>query len=227
MRSRFTLPALLLGVTGLSAGLLGCKASVEAELNVTDLREQVTRPLIASAHVHVDGCERISGGSEEPGSLDWTQWVLSGVFPDTRYRSCDSKAEGGVAFFRNMVLIDGAPDEALTGLSHVNIKVGEQHLGIGIPPLVQEHIERVRGQVGNRSEPAISTALVLINDSDAAFDYRVAEGLEGDELRFGPSVRLEAGKRSRVELPEAFATRVLEQGRATALRFEDPASGTH
>ena len=222
MRSRFTLPALLFGLAGLSVGLAGCKASVEAELRVTDLREQVTRPLIASANVHVDACERVSGGSEEPGSLDWTQWVLSGVFPDTRYRSCDADDQGGVALFRNMVLLDGNPGETLTGLSHVNIKVGERGLEIGIPPYVQGHIERVRGQVGNRSEPSITTSLVLINDSDTPFEYRVADGVDDGEVQFGPASRLEAGRRARVDLPEAFAARVLDQGRAEALRFQPP-----
>ena len=216
MFPRAMLPLVLIGV------LTGCKASIEAELDVSDLRERPTVPLFVTAEVGVDDCERVPGGSERPGSLDRAQWVLSGVFPDTRYSGCTQRGDRAAATFRNMVVIDGAPDDDVVGQSHVNILITEDALRIGIPDYVQGNIERVRDQVGNRSEPSITTSLVLVNDSDTPFEYRAAEGVDDGEVQFGPASRLEAGRRARVDLPEAFAARVLDQGRAEALRFQPP-----
>ncbi len=223
MRRRFVLMPLLFAGVGLSTLLAGCQADVEAEIQVSDILDRETRGLFATSRVDTADCDRDSRSADREGSAGWSTWVLSGVFPDTRYRSCRETDSGPETTFRNMFVFDAMPGKALSGLSHVNIKLHEQTLSIGLPPYVQENIERVRQQVGNRSEPSIRTSLVLTNDSDAPLDYRVAEAIEGDEIRFGPPVRLEAGRRTRVELSEAFAARVLEQGRATVLRFEDAA----
>jgi len=216
MTRSFALPAFLLA---LIVGLAGCKASIEAEVNVSTLHERPTVPLFVTSRVEVNGCERITGGSERPGSLDWTQWTLSGVFPDTRYSGCAEHGDGATATFRNMVVVDGAPGDDVVGRSHVNLLITDEALQIGIPDYVHGNIERVRGQTGESGRPAIDVSLELINDSDEAFAYRAVSGFDGDRPRLGEPARLEAGKRRVIELPDAFAERVLAGETLTALRF--------
>ncbi|MGM0516037.1 MAG: DUF7424 family protein [Pseudomonadota bacterium] len=211
-----TLPAFLLA---LIVGLTGCKASIEAEIDVSTLHERPTVPLFVTSKVEVDGCERVVGGSERPGSLDRTQWTLSGVFPDTRYSGCVERESAARASFRNMVVIDGAPEDEIRGQSHVNLLVTEEALRIAIPDYVQGNIERVRDQTGEVDAPAITVTIELVNDSDAAFEYRPITGFDGDRPRFAEAVFLNAGERGVVELPESFAERVLAGETLTALRF--------
>lgn len=204
----------------LALTLTGCKASIEAELDVSDLRERPTVPLFVTAEVGVDDCERVAGGSERPGSLDRAQWVLSGVFPDTRYSGCTGRGDGAVATFRNMVVIDGAPEDDVVGQSHVNLLVTDDALRIGIPDYVQGNIQRVRGQTGAVDEPSIDVTLELINDTGTPFVYQTVEGFDGKTPLMGEPMRLAAGKRVVIELPESFAGRVLGGETLPALRFD-------
>jgi hypothetical protein len=209
-------PAFLLA---LMVALTGCKASVEAQIDVLTLRERPTVPRFVTSTVDVDDCERAADGSERPGSLDRTQWALSGVFPDTRLSGCVERGGSARASFRNLVVIDGAPEDEIRGQSHVNLLVTEQALQIAIPAYVQGNVERVRDQTGVSVDPTITARIELVNDSDATFEYRPIAGFDGDRPRFARTLSLKPGERAVVELPDGFAERVLAGETLTALRF--------
>ncbi|MFI9651288.1 hypothetical protein [Guyparkeria halopsychrophila] len=219
MRRRTVLMPLLLAGMGLIPLLTGCQAEVEAELEVGDIRERETRGLFATSQVRTDDCDRGTRSAEREGSAGWATWALSGVFPDTRYRSCRELEVGAVTTFRNMIVFDAMPGEVLSGLSHVNIKLNEQIVSVGLPPYVQGNIERVRGQVGRQGNPEITTRLTLVNNEEEAFGYRLARYDEG-EVEWGEPRVLEASSRVSLDYPAALAERVFVEGRAPLLRIE-------
>ncbi|MDG4867590.1 hypothetical protein P8631_06210 [Guyparkeria sp. 1SP6A2] len=219
LRSRAVSSRVFLLLAGLSLGLVGCQADVETELDVSDFRTPETRGLFATVQVRTDDCDRGARSTQREGSLGWTNWVLSGVFPDTRYRACSTAGERSEATFRNMIVLDAQPGESLSGLSHVNLKLHERTLYAGLPPYVQGNIQRVRGQVGIPSGPEITSHLVLINNSDTAFGYRVARYDAADEIGWSDQRVVPSRERVRLTFPPAMAEQVLEDGRAPLLRY--------
>lgn len=217
--SRASTPWAFLFLVGLSLGLAGCKANVEAELDVSDFRTPETRGLFATAQVRTDDCDRGARSAQRKGSLGWTNWVLSGVFPDTRYRACAAAGEKSEATFRNMIVLDAQPGESLSGLSHVNLKLHERTLYAGLPPYVQGNIQRVRDQVGIPSGPEITSHLVLVNNSDTAFAYRVARYDQVGAIVWGDWQDVPPRGRARLTFSPTMAEQVLEDGRAPMLRY--------
>lgn len=222
MRRRTVLMPLLLAGMGLTTLLTGCQAEVEAELEVGDIRERETRGLFATSQVRTDDCNRGTRSIEREGSAGWTTWVLSGVFPDTRYRSCRELEAGAVTTFRNMIVFDATGGGALSGLSHVNIKLHDRTLSVGLPPYVQGNIERVRDQIGRDGNPEITLRLTLVNNENEAFGYRLARYDEGDVEWSEPRV-LEASSRVSLNYPAVLAERLFADGRAALLRVESAA----
>ncbi len=217
--SRASSPLAFLFLAGLSLGLAGCQADVEAELDVSDFRTPETRGLFAAARVLTDDCDRGARTAQREGSLGWTNWVLSGVFPDTRYRACAPAGEKSEATFGNMIVLDAQSGASMSGLSHVNLKLHQHTLYVGVPPYVQENIERVRGQVGIASGPEITSHLVLVNNSDTAFAYRVARYDASGSIDWGDRQEVPPQGRARLTFPPPMGERVLEDGRAPMLRY--------
>lgn len=220
MRRRIYLIPVLLAGLGLTYLLTGCQAEVEAELEIGDIRERETRGLFATSELRTEDCERDNRSADREGSAGWTTWVLSGVFPDTRYRSCRERDSGAVTTFRNMFVFDAMPGEALSGLSHVNVKLHERTLSVGLPPYVQDNIERVRKQAGLDDTAAITTRLTLVNNEDEPFAYRVARFDESGEVDWGKRQVLAPSDRVSLDYPVALAERVFADGRAPLLRIE-------
>lgn len=205
----------------LAGGLLaGCEAEVEAELDVGDIRERETTGLFATSRVTTGDCDRGIGASEREGTLGWTSWVLAGVFPDTRFRGCRETDDGATATFLNMFVFDATPDEALAGQSHVNLKLHDHILSMGLPAYVQGHIERVRDQTGVESGPVVSGHLTLLNSSDEPFVYRVAMYDESGPDGWSEPRELPGAARVDVELSRALGAFVLQGERAPLLKLE-------
>ena len=200
--------------------LAGCEARVEAELDVSDIRERETTGLFATSQVTTGDCDRGIGASEREGTLGWTSWVLAGVFPDTRFRGCHETDDGATATFLNMFVFDATPDEALAGQSHVNIKLRDGQLSIGLPEYVQGHIERVRDQVGNATEPRVAGELTLLNSSSEPFVYRVATYGDTGPSGWSEPRELPGAARAEIELPPALGAYVLTGERAPLLKLE-------
>lgn len=224
MRRSLFLSFLLTGGVALASGMAGCEAQVEAELDVSDFRTPETRGLFATAQVRTDDCDRGARSAQREGSLGWTNWVLSGVFPDTRYRACAAAGEKSEATFRNMIVLDARSGESLSGLSHVNLKLRENTLYVGLPPYVQGNIERVRGQVGIVTGPKITSHLVLVNNSGSAFAYRAARYDQKGAIEWGDRQEVPPQGQTRLTFSPAVAERVLEDGRAPVLRYRLDAS---
>ncbi|WP_410473859.1 hypothetical protein [Guyparkeria sp. TX1] len=225
MPRRTVLMPLLLAGMGLTTLLTGCQADVEAELEIGDIRERETHGLFATSKVRTEDCDRGSRSAEREGSAGWATWVLSGVFPDTRYRGCRELEAGAETTFRNMIVFDANPGETLSGLSHVNIKLHEQTLSVGLPPYVQGNIERVRDQAGLEGQPEITSRLTLINNEDQAFGYRQAHygahaDVGVDDGEWGELHVLEPNARVSLDYPAGLAERVFADGRAPLLRIE-------
>ncbi|KTG17944.1 MULTISPECIES: hypothetical protein [unclassified Guyparkeria] len=205
----------------LAGGLLaGCEAQVEAELDVGDIRERETTGLFATSKVTTGDCDRGIGASEREGTLGWTGWVLSGVFPDTRFRGCRETDGGATATYLNMFVFDASHGEALKGQSHVNLKLHDHIVSLGLPEYVQGHIERVRDQTGVESGPTISGHLTLLNSSDEPFVYRVMEYDESGKAGWSEPRELPGAARVDVELSPALSAFVLEGERAPLLKLE-------
>ena len=218
------MPLLIAGM-GLTTLLAGCQAEVEAELEVGDIRERETRGLFATSQVRTDDCNRGTRSVEREGSAGWTTWVLSGVFPDTRYRACREGDSAAVTTFRNMIVLDAMPGEAFSGLSHVNIKIHDRVVSVGLPPYVQSNIKRVRDQTGLDGTPEITTRLTLINNENEPFGYRLARydsqgELRAGDLEWGETRVLEANARVSLDYPPALAEQVFSDGRAPLLRIQ-------
>ncbi len=221
-RRNILMPLLLAGM-GLSPLLAGCQAEVEAELEINDILERETRGLFVTSQVRTEDCDRGTRSVEREGSAGWTTWVLSGVFPDTRYRGCREIKAGGMTTFRNMIVFDATPGEALSGLSHVNIKLHEQTLSVGLPPYVEGNIERVRDQAGLEGQPEITSRLTLVNNEDDPFRYRQAHykaGVNADDGEWGELHVLEPNARVSLDYPAGLVERVFAEGRAPLLRIE-------
>ena len=206
----------------LVAGLLlaGCEAQLEAELDVSDIRERETTGLFATSRVTTGDCDRSIGASEREGTLGWTSWVLSGVFPDTRFRGCRETDHGATATFLNMFVFDATTEEALAGQSHVNLKLHDHIVSVGLPGYVQGHIERVRDQTGVESGVAVSGELTLLNSSDEPFIYRVMQYDESGAAGWSEPRELSGAARVGVELPVALGASVLSGERAPLLKLE-------
>ncbi len=220
MRRRSLLMPLLFAGVGLSTLLAGCQAEVEAELQVGDIVDRETRGLFATSRVETADCDRGTRSAEREDSAGWTSWVLSGVFPDTRYRSCRESDSGAVTTFRNMIVLDSMPGETLSGLSHVNIKRHDGALSVGLPPYVLENIERVRKQAGRDDRPEIVTRLTLVNNEDEAFGYRAARYGEEGDVTWGEPRVLEANSEVSLDYPARLAERVLAGRHAALLRID-------
>ncbi|MFO7809422.1 hypothetical protein [Guyparkeria sp.] len=223
MPRRTVLMPLLIACMGLSILLAGCQAEVEAELETGDILDRETRGLFVTSQVRSEDCDRGTRSVEREGSAGWTTWVLSGVFPDTRYRGCREVEAGGETTFRNMIVFDAMSGESLSGLSHVNIKLHEQTLSVGLPPYVLGNIDRVRDQAGLEGQPEITSRLTLVNNEDQAFEYRQAhydDGVNAGEGEWGELRLLEPSARVSLDYPAGLAERVFADGRAPLLRIE-------
>jgi len=219
-KSARLMPLVLAGGLVAALGLTGCEAQVEAELDVGNIRAQETTGLFATSRVTSGDCDRGIGSAEREGTLGWTSWVLSGVFPDTRFSGCRETDDGAVATFRNMIVFDASAPEALKGQSHVNLKLHDRVLSVGLPGYVQGNIERVRGQVGIESGPTVTGRLTLLNSSDNPFDYRLMTYDGSGPTGWGERRSLPGADRLEVVLPEALASRVLNGERAPLLKVE-------
>ncbi|MCL7744094.1 hypothetical protein LV476_03890 [Guyparkeria hydrothermalis] len=215
-RSSLLLPLALVG------GFLvaGCEAQVSAELDVSDIRERNTTGLFATSRVSTGDCDRGIGASEREDTLGWTTWVLAGVFPDTRFRGCREGDDGATATFLNMFVFDAFPEEALRGQSHVNLKLQGDELYVGLPGYVQDHIRRVRDQVGAESGPKISGELTLLNSSAEPFIYRVATYDESGPVGWSERRELGGAARADIELSTELSKHVLRGERAPLLKIE-------
>jgi hypothetical protein len=214
------LPLVFSGGLAAVLALTGCEAQVEAELDVSDIRERETNALFATSQVTTGDCDRSIGASERQGTLGWTSWVLSGVFPDTRFRGCRETDAGAAATFRNMIVFDATADEALKGQSHVNLKLHDHVLSVGLPKYVQGHIDRVRDQVGIDSGPVVSGQLTLLNSSDQAFVYRLATYDEKGPEGWSQPRELPGAARVEIELPRVLGEYTLSGHRAPILKVE-------
>ncbi|RRQ23639.1 hypothetical protein D5687_06115 [Guyparkeria sp. SCN-R1] len=220
MPRRTVLMPLLLAGMGLTTLLSGCQAEVEAELEIGDILERETHGLFATSKVRTEDCDRGSRSVEREGSAGWTTWVLSGVFPDTRYRGCRELEAGAETTFRNMIVFDAMPGEALSGLSHVNIKLHEQTLSVGLPPYVQGNIERVQRQVGLETMPTVTARIELINNSDTSFGYRLANYSDDGSTSWGERRELPESSRVTLEFPTMMADKVLKGANAPLLKID-------
>lgn len=220
MRRSLLLPFLLTGGVALASAMVGCEAQVEAELDVSDIRERETTGLFATSRVSTGDCDRDIGASEREGTLGWTNWVLSGVFPDTRFRGCRETNDGATAVFRNMIVFDASPEDVLKGRSHVNLKLRGEELSVGLPEYVQGNIRRVRDQVGIESGPEVSGHLILLNSSDEPFAYRVATYDDSGRAGWSEARKLSGASRVRIELTAALGGYVLKGNRAPILKLE-------
>ena len=222
LRSSRFLPLTLAGGMAAVLALGGCKAQVEAELDVSDIRERETNALFATSQVTTGDCDRGIGASEREGTLGWTTWVLSGVFPDTRFRGCRETDGGATATFLNMIVFDASPEEALKGQSHVNLKLHDQVLSVGLPEYVRGHIERVRDQIGIESGPEVSGELSLLNSSGEPFAYRVMAYDESGTAGWSERRELPGAARVELELTPMLAKYALSGHRAPVLKVEAP-----
>ncbi|HSH83889.1 MAG TPA: hypothetical protein VK979_01840 [Guyparkeria sp.] len=220
MRRTLFLPFLFTAGMALIAGLAGCKAQVEAELDVIELRDRETRGLFATSQVMTGDCDRGTASSERENTLGWTSWVLSGVFPDTRFQGCQPDGEQAIATFRNMIVFDAEPGDTLNAQSHLNLKLHDEVLYIGLPSYVRGHIQRVRQQVGAASGPEISGHLVLLNSSRESFGYRLATFGEDDQVGWSEPRELAGAARVRLQLPPSLARQALATGKAPLFKIE-------
>lgn len=220
MRRTLFLPFLFAAGMALVAGLAGCKAQVEAELDVIELRDRETRGLFATSQVMTGDCDHGTGSSERENTLGWTSWVLSGVFPDTRFQGCQPDGEQAIATFRNMIVFDAEPGDTLNAQSHLNLKLHDEVLYIGLPSYVQGHIQRVRQQVGIASGPEISGQFLLLNSSREPFGYRQAIFDEASELGWSEPRELAGNARIYLQLSPLLAQQVLTTGKAPLLKIE-------
>ena len=220
LRSPRLLPLALSGGLAAVLALTGCEAQVEAELDVSDIRERETNALFATSQVTTGDCDRSIGASEREGTLGWTSWVLAGVFPDTRFRGCRETDDGATATFLNMIVFDATRGEALKGQSHVNLKLHDHLLSVGLPDYVQGHIERVRDQTGVESGPVVSGHLTLLNSSDEPFAYREAIYDEQGPDGWSEPRELPGAARVDIELPPVLGDYVLSGHRAPILELE-------
>lgn len=218
MRRSLFLPLVFTAGTLLAAGLAGCKAEVEAELDVSSIRQVDAAGLFVTSRVTAGDCDRGVGSAEREGTLGWTNWLLSAVFPDTRFRSCRERDGGGVATFLNMIVFDPRPEAAVRGRSHVNLRLEHRVLSVVLPDYVQGNIRRVQQQAGADTLPEISAHLELVNNDEAPFGYRVAQYDALGHAGWSEPRELPAASRVRIDFPAALARQVLSEGRAPALK---------
>lgn len=217
-RSNLILPLMLAG------GFLmaGCEATVQAELDVSDIRERNTTGLFATSKVSTGDCDRGIGASEREGTLGWTSWVLAGVFPDTRFRGCYEDDDGATATFLNMFVFDAFPEKTLQGQSHVNLKLYDGVLYVVLPDYVQSNIRRVRDQTGVESGPDVSGVLALLNSSAEPFIYRMATYDEAGPSGWSEPRELDGAARVAIDLSTELGKHVLRGERAPLLKIESP-----
>jgi len=218
MRHTLFLPLVFTTGTLLAAALAGCKADVEAELDVSNIRQVDTAGLFVTSRVTTGDCDRGIGSAEREGTLGWTNWLLSGVFPDTRLRSCRERDGGGVATFLNMIVFDPRPEAAVRGRSHVNLRLEDGVLSVVLPDYVQENIRRVQRQAGAGALPEITAHLELVNNDETPFRYRLAQYDDSGQMDWSESRELPASARVRIGFPAVLSRQVLNQGHAPALK---------
>nr|WP_241560807.1 hypothetical protein [Bordetella avium] len=121
--------------------LAGCKATVETEVNLSDLLTAPTKQLAGNLMIEVPACQSHEDSRQPSKMLVDVQNAVPGIFSDAKYEECFRKNFNSFARFSLPIFLDKDMDGKLASESHINLVSNEKGLlSVSIPDQMKKKI---------------------------------------------------------------------------------------
>lgn len=151
--------------------LVGCKATVETAVNLSDLLEGPSKALPGMVYVEVAGCNDYQDSRKPSTSLIESQKQIPHVFPDAEYVECFRQQMDSFASFKLPIYLDKDVDGKPASEQHINLASNDGVLlSVVVPKLIQDKLAESRKSMMGSSLD-MNVAIKIKNDTGKEFAF--------------------------------------------------------
>ncbi|AVG38515.1 DUF7424 family protein [Achromobacter insolitus] len=200
-----------------AAMVVGCKTTVETEVNLSDLLNSPTKQLAGNLLVEVPACQSHEDSRQPSKILVDVQEAVPAIFSDAKYEECYRKGFESFARFSLPIFLDKDMDGKLASNSHINLISNEKGLlSVGVPDAIKAKINSAqkKSPVGKLD---LKFAIKVKNDTGKEFPFSaVAVFVDQDPYVFSNLTSKPNGS-FLVTLSDVSAKSAVEKGDAMVL----------
>ncbi len=169
--------------------LTGCKASLEAQVNLSDLLSSKTKDITGDLYLEVTTCSSYKDSRQESSSLIKAKNTVPHVFLGAKYIECFRKEFESFAHFQLPIKLDKDHDGKLASDSQLNIiSNSKELLTVGIPRLINKKIENVKNESYTTKDLELVFQIKVVNDTGRDHPFVVFSSyLNGSPYTYGNS----------------------------------------
>lgn len=200
--------------------LAGCKTSVLAEINLSDLLSSPTKQVPGSLYVEVPSCHNHEDSRQISTSVLEAREAMRGVFSDAKYIECFSKGFESFARFSMPIYLDKDMDGKSASDSHINLTSNEKGLlSVNVPNPVRARITNAqkRLQVGSLD---MQFSIKIKNDIGKDYHFTVMSAYVDQAPNIFETLTSKPGGSFVITLSDVSARSAMQYGMARVLLHE-------
>lgn len=198
--------------------LSGCKATVNTQVNLTDLLSSKTKTISGDLYVVVPSCNNYEDSRKPSDSLIKAQQTIPNIFTDAKYIECFSKEFDSMAHFSIPITLDKNDNGKLASPSHVNIISNSKTLlTLGIPRSIHANMEKVKEDSFGTDTFELKVNIKIHNDTGKEFRFRVISAYISGEPNVYSNLVVNANGQFVVTLSDVSVDQALQRGQSPVL----------
>lgn len=176
----------MLSALGACLLVVGCKTTVETEVNISDLLSSPTKQLPGSLIVEVPACQDYQDSRQPSSTLVEVQKMVPAIFKDAAFSECYRQQFNSFARFDVPLVLDKDKDGKLASQDHINIVSNDANLlAVAVPAKIKAGLENAAKR-GPGSSFDMSVNIKVNNDTGADFNFTaIAAFVDGQPQVFG------------------------------------------
>jgi hypothetical protein len=196
----------------------GCKATVETEVNLSEILGSNSKMIAGDLYAEVAGCDSYEDSRKPSESLVQAQRNVPSIFEGAEYVECFSKEFDSFARFNIPIALDTDGDDKLSSQEHVNIiSDDETLLMVGIPEAIKDNMERVKENSFGMSAFDLEVNIKINNDTGEDFPFRVLSSYVDNKPHVIGDLTSSPDSSFVVTLSDVSVDRALEEGVALVM----------
>lgn len=163
----------MLSALGACLLVVGCKTTVETEVNISDLLSSPTKQLPGSLIVEVPACQDYQDSRQPSSTLVEVQKMVPTIFKDATFTECYRQQFNSFAAFDVPLVLDKDKDGKLASEDHINILSNDSSLlAVAVPDKIKDGLENASKR-GPSSALDMNVTIKVVNDTGSDFDFSV------------------------------------------------------